>query len=61
MKNILQVYLNIHIIAYLLFLSYIAYKMYFFIDTKFNYLKTELEKKENKQDKRKKKLMWKND
>ena len=55
MKNILQVYLNIHIIAYLLFLSYIAYKMYFFIDTKFNYLKTELEKKENKQDKRKKK------
>ena len=43
MKNILQVYLNIHIIAYLLFLSYIAYKMYFFIDTKFNYLNTEIE------------------
>jgi len=48
MKNILQVYLNFHIIAYLLFLSYIAYKMYFIIDTKFNYLKTEIEKKENK-------------
>lgn len=56
MKNILQVYLNIHIIAYLLFLSYIAYKMYFFIDTKFNYLKTEIEKKENKQDKKTKKM-----
>jgi hypothetical protein len=55
MKNILQVYLNIHIIAYLLFLSYIAYNMYFFIDTKFNYLKTEIEKKENKEKNRRKK------
>ena len=61
MKNILQVYLNIHIIAYLLFLSYIAYKMYFFIDTKFNYLKTEIEKKENNQDKRKRKMKRKNE
>jgi hypothetical protein len=54
-KNILQVYLNIHIIAYLLFLSYIAYKMYFFIDTKFNYLKTEIEKKKKKKRKKEKK------
>ena len=43
MKNILQSYLNIYIITYLLFLSYIAYNIYFFIDTKFNYLKTEIE------------------
>jgi hypothetical protein len=48
-------YLNIHIIAYLLFLSYIAYNMYFYIDTKFNYLKTEIENKENKEDKKIKK------
>jgi hypothetical protein len=54
MKNILQVYLNIHIIAYLLFLSYIAYNMYFFIDIKFNYLKTEIEKKQNKKKENKK-------
>ena len=61
MKNILQVYLNINIIAYLLFIYYIAYKMYFFIDTKFNYLKTEIEKKENNQDKRKRKMKRKNE
>ena len=43
MKNIFQIYLNCHIILYLLFLSYIAIKIYFIVDTKLNYLKTKIE------------------
>ena len=35
-------YLNIHIIFYILCLSYVCFKIYLLIETKLNYLKTEI-------------------
>ena len=44
MKNIFQMYLNIHIIFYILCLSYVCFKIYLLIETKLNYLKSEIKK-----------------
>ena len=39
MKNIFQMYLNIHIIFYILCLSYVCFKIYLLIETEIKLLK----------------------